>query len=209
MGQEFVVVDSREALQYLGAEHFIPFARWAHQGVTIPHRKYAIAVKEITYAEFQEFVQASNQEELDRRLPGHAPSADCPVVEVPYHGALRYCRWLSQQVGWSSEQLGLPQINAIQSDMSLSENLVDFPDYRLPTPAEWQIAVRAGSLTDRFIGHLPEELPNYGNVATNTAPLLTEGGEVHAQSTGPVRCVRQRPGNVSAPASRSQCHRSL
>ena len=65
-----------------------------------------------------------------------------PVVNVSWEDAVAYARWLSLQTGHT---------------------------YRLPTEAEWEYAVRAGSTQSRFWGDNPDEACKYANVADISA----------------------------------------
>ncbi len=65
-----------------------------------------------------------------------------PVVNVSWEDAMAYAEWLSQQTGMA---------------------------FRLPTEAEWEYAVRAGTSASRFWGSDPEAACMYANVADRTA----------------------------------------
>ena len=110
---------------------------------------------EVTVGEFRHFVEAtgyktegekiggcwsykggnwSQHKELNWRNPGFTQTERHPVVCVSWNDATAYAQWLSEQTGHS---------------------------YRLPTEAEWEYAVRAGSETKYFFGNNEKQLSKY------------------------------------------------
>ncbi|MBU0499298.1 MAG: SUMF1/EgtB/PvdO family nonheme iron enzyme [Gammaproteobacteria bacterium] len=79
---------------------------------------------------------------LSWRNPGYEQSNEYPVTCVSWNDAMAFAEWLSRETG---------------------EN------YRLPSEAEWEYALRGGSETARWWGDAPEHACLYGNVADQTA----------------------------------------
>ena len=78
---------------------------------------FSIGKHEVTFEEYDRFAEATGRRRPDDRGWGRGRR---PVINVSWHDAMAYARWLSEQTGRS---------------------------YRLPTEAEWEYAARAGSET--------------------------------------------------------------
>jgi formylglycine-generating enzyme required for sulfatase activity len=84
---------------------------------------FAIGRYTVTFAEYDKFVEATGREKPDDETWGRG---NRPVINVSWHDAVAYTKWLSHQTG---------------------------QPYRLPTEAEWEYAARAGTETDYWWGH--------------------------------------------------------
>jgi formylglycine-generating enzyme required for sulfatase activity/predicted nucleic acid-binding Zn-ribbon protein len=88
---------------------------------------FAISQTEITFDDYDRFAQATG-----RRLPNDQGwgRGKRPVVDVSWEDAVAYTKWLSERTG---------------------------KNYRLPTEAEWEFAIRSGSDSAYWWGYQVEE----------------------------------------------------
>ena len=128
-------------------------------------RPFLIGSTEVTNADFQKFVEATQylteaeqfgfgddgekqlsdkiteeQRKLTWRTPGYVMTEQHPVAQVSWNDAIAYCRWLSTQ-----------------------EQAI----YRLPTEAEWEYACRAGTTTHYSFGDDEQRLEQFGWYSAN------------------------------------------
>src|SRR5262249_48206913 len=76
-------------------------------------RSFAIASKETTIAQFQEFLR-SHPEIKHTLLKGYTSHPQGPIVSVTWFEALQYCRWLSEREGIPEEHMCYPPIADIK-----------------------------------------------------------------------------------------------
>lgn len=102
--------------------------------------------REVSVEQFERFINDgdySGPGPLDWR-GYHAyssPQPACPIQDVTWWNAVRYCNWLSRQEG-------LP----VAYDEQSWEPIPDSSGYRLPSEDEWEYACRAGGTTDFSFG---------------------------------------------------------
>jgi len=84
--------------------------------------RFAMGQTEVTFAEYDKYAQATGKSKPSDKGWGRG---NRPVINVSWHDAVAYAKWLSQETGYI---------------------------YRLPTEAEWEYAARAGTDTKYWWG---------------------------------------------------------
>jgi serine/threonine protein kinase/formylglycine-generating enzyme required for sulfatase activity len=143
-------------------------------------RDLYLADREVTVAWYQEFVNDV------RGDPGYPvielpsadrdnyqffnPSADCPMQQVSWYDAIKFCNWLSRKEGLTP----CYRFRGTGNDESTWVCDWEATGYRLPTEAEWEYACRARSQTDYSFGNdqslLPEYFHPHGDARVRTWP---------------------------------------
>jgi len=96
---------------------------------TVQVEAFRMGATEITNAQFERFRPGHR---VKRGIGGFSIEDDEAVVNVTWHDAMDYCRWLSERTGRI---------------------------FRLPTEEEWEYACRAGTTTDYWTGDtLPKNM---------------------------------------------------
>ena len=145
-------------------------------------RPFLISTHEVTNKEFAEF-RANHDSGADTHVSLAAD--DNPVANVTWEDAIQYCNWLSQREG---------RTPAYKSEFGKWVAVYPLTDgYRLPTEAEWALAIRyggqqqprkfpwgaawpppkeSGNFADRSaIELVPSILPAYDDGYPSTAPI--------------------------------------
>jgi formylglycine-generating enzyme required for sulfatase activity len=149
----------------------------AQTAVQLP-QNYAISAHEITVEQFQQF-----QPKVAYATPVTA-SVDCPVNNVSWIDAARYCRWLSEAEGIPENEMCYPPLGEIDRDMKLPDDWSQRTGYRLPTESEWECACRADTNTARFFGQSGDRLDRYGFYVANSDEHLWPVGSLRPNPWG-------------------------
>jgi hypothetical protein len=120
-------------------------------------RRFALAAREVTVAEFLRFRKGHKHHKE------YARTEDCPVDMVSWYDAAAYCNWLSKEEGIDKEQwCYLPNEKGEYAEgMTVKANALSVSGYRLPAEAEWELACRAGSVTNWSMGEAEDLLGKY------------------------------------------------
>jgi formylglycine-generating enzyme required for sulfatase activity len=151
-----------------------------------PTREFFLADREVTVALFNEFVKASSATEypaderpddwqgIDSRI---APTDECPVHNVSWDDAVKFCNWLSRREGL------IPcyrrTIKKPVSQPHAGDWECDFAGdgYRLPTESEWEYACRAMSQSRYPFGGDDDLLTEYAWFYSNARERTYPAGE--------------------------------
>ncbi len=116
-------------------------------------RSLAVSTKEVGVAQFRDLLpDLWKAIQRDDRTDG-------PANYVSWYDAVRYCNALDAKAGLPPSQWCYPEYPG--PGMVISEEAVDRPGFRLPTEAESEYFIRAGTETAWSFGHSAVLLPRY------------------------------------------------
>jgi formylglycine-generating enzyme required for sulfatase activity len=143
-------------------------------------RRFALAVREVTVAEFLRF---RKDHQYFKR---YAPDEDCPVNMVSWYDAAAYCNWLSQQEGIAEGQwCYVPNEQGQYAEgMAVRAHALGLSGYRLPAEAEWELACRAGSVTSWSMGEAVDLLGKYAWYQANSPDRSRPVGLLRSNDPG-------------------------
>jgi serine/threonine protein kinase/formylglycine-generating enzyme required for sulfatase activity len=158
-GQTFAVIEGQVAFD-MGSPPTEPDrnpTETKHR-VQIP-RRFAIAAKEVTVEQYQNFVKENPQDDHAKN-DQYSPDPKGPMNNVSWYDAAAYCNWLSRKENLP-ECYEPNEWGKYAAGMRIKSDALKLPGYRLPTEAEWEYACRSGAATSRYYGSSIDLLERY------------------------------------------------
>jgi formylglycine-generating enzyme required for sulfatase activity len=149
-------------------------------------RGFAIATKEVTNAQFQEFLRANPDVRHADHRADYSPTPDSPAIGVTWFEAVRYCRWLTEKEGIPEAEQCFPPAASKDGEPALDMRwgYLMRAGYRLPTEAEWEYAARGGTATKRYCGRADTLLGWYEWDFTNSGLRARPVGQLRPNPFG-------------------------
>ncbi|HRI62179.1 MAG TPA: formylglycine-generating enzyme family protein, partial [Saprospiraceae bacterium] len=133
---------------------------------------FQMAKYETTWWQYLLFCKATGHE---YESPGWGTEGDNPAVYLSWYDAVKYCNWVSKQLG---ETEAISEKGDGKYSMSLRGV------YRLPTEAEWEYAAKGGSRADNTIYSGSNDLDSVGWYSDNSGSRARAVGQKKANGLG-------------------------
>ncbi|MCA9065271.1 MAG: SUMF1/EgtB/PvdO family nonheme iron enzyme, partial [Planctomycetaceae bacterium] len=141
-------------------------------------RRLAVSTTEVTVADFVTFQPKAW---VSRK---YSPHDDCPMVNVSWFDAARYCRWVSEREEIPETEMCFPPLDQIKPGMKLPADYLSRNGYRLPTEFEWEYCCRASTTSSWSFGYSAELFSNYGWVLPESGNQARSVGQLKPNSFG-------------------------